>query len=103
MDAIPQSPIEEVRALLAGDDPLARGGLYALLNGQAGVKVVGQATVDELPAALQSLRPEVAVWDLGLDPRALLPRLSALEVGDLPLLALVPDDRAAAEVLGAGA
>ena len=40
------------RVLLISDDPLARGGLHALLSGQAGITVVGQVAADELPGAI---------------------------------------------------
>jgi two-component system nitrate/nitrite response regulator NarL len=90
------------RVLIIGDDPLARSGLSAMLAGQAGLVVVGQTTPDDLPDFLRLHDPGVALWDLGLEPRAALGRMRALPLESLPVLALVPDDRLAAEVLGSG-
>lgn len=90
------------RVLIIGDDPLARSGLSAMLAGQAGLVVVGQTTAEDVPAVLQLHDPGVAIWDLGLEPRAALGRMRGLPLESLPVLALVPDDRLAAEVLGMG-
>jgi len=93
---------DTVRVLLVGDDSLARGGLLALLEGQPGLEVVGQATSDEVTSAVQAYGPRMLAWDLGLDPKALMPRLRAASDNALPVAALLPDERAAAEVLGTG-
>lgn len=103
MNGTAASTGEAVKVLLVGDDPLARGGLMALLQGQPGLEVVGQANAEEVTSAVQAFHPDTAAWDLGLEPKALLPKLRAVSAEDVPVAALLPDDRAAAEVLGAGA
>ncbi len=97
------STADAVRVLLVGDDPLARGGLLALMQGQPGLDVVGQANAEEVVSVLPALHPDVAAWDLGLDAKAHLNRLRDVSAQDVPVVALLADDRAAAEVLAAGA
>ena len=73
---------------LSGPDPLALGGLSALL-GQSGIPTVSRGA-------------DVWIWDLGpttTNPEAHRPPLSA----DVPLLALVHDDTAARTALALGA
>jgi DNA-binding NarL/FixJ family response regulator len=51
--------------LLVGDDVLTRAGLAALLAGAPEVRVVGEGALDEVPALLASLLPDVLCWDPG--------------------------------------
>ena len=63
-----------VRVLLADDHKVVRQGLRALLQTQAGIKVVGEAG-DGLEAVelAQTLRPDVVVMDIAM------PRLNGIE------------------------
>ncbi len=93
-----------VRVLIVGGDPLARGGLLALIAGQPGIEVVGQVGLSEdVPLSISRQRPDVAVWDLGSQSKTVLDRLRGLEELGVPLLALVADEGAAADALAAGA
>jgi two-component system nitrate/nitrite response regulator NarL len=93
-----------VRVLLVGDDPLARSGLAALLAGEPGIRIVGQAASGEdAAAALAQDDPEVVLWDLGPRPDTPLEPPGAPGEDGVPLLALVPDEGPAAEALAAGA
>jgi two-component system, NarL family, nitrate/nitrite response regulator NarL len=84
------------------DDPLARGGLAALLAAQPGVVVAGQvASADRWARVLEAYAPEVVAWDLGGWPAA--DRPPDLERFGIPVLALVPDEERSAEALRAGA
>jgi len=51
---------------VVADDPLARGGLAALLAAQPGMVVAAQvASADRWARVLEAYGPEVAAWDLG--------------------------------------
>ncbi len=96
--------VDDLKVLIVADDPLARAGLAAVLTYGAGVIVVGQIEgKSATPSALDVFRPTVVVWDLGWDPvrgldespAAGLEQLSALADGNLPIVALVSDQRQA--------
>ena len=88
---------------MVADDPLARGGLAAIVRSQ-GFEVVGPASADEAGrAALFSPRPDLVVWDVGDDVATLTDRLKEWEPEGLPVVALVADEPGAVEALGAGA
>ena len=93
-----------LKVLIVADDPLARVGLAAVLTHGAGVTVVGQIEgKSAAPSAVDVFRPSVVVWDLGWDPvrgldespAAGLEQLSALSDSNLPIVALVSDQRQA--------
>ena len=93
-----------LKVLRVADDPLARVGLAAVLTHGAGVTVVGQIEgKSAAPSAVDVFRPSVVVWDLGWDPvrgldespAAGLEQLSALSDSNLPIVALVSDQRQA--------
>jgi two-component system, NarL family, nitrate/nitrite response regulator NarL len=93
-----------LRVLLVGDDPLARGGLAALLAGEAGVTLAGEASSgDELAAAVGSLAPDAALWDLGVAPAAARGLERAHELGALPFVVLLAQEDLAGDALAAGA
>ncbi len=90
--------------LIIADDPLARAGVATLLADRPGYAVVGQVAGDaDLAAAIDAYRPHVALWDLGWEPKRAVDRLADLRDLGLPIVALVPDEAAAAGALNAGA
>ena len=90
--------------LVVAGDPLARGGLAAMLFNQPGYAVVGQVSGEtDLSADLEVLKPDVVVWDLGWDPPSALENLEAMGGDSTPVLALLPDGSHAAEAWHAGA
>ena len=96
--------MDYLRVLIVADDPLARAGLAALLSDQPGCTVVGQVAGDaDLPADLETFRPDVVLWDLGWDTTVTLEGLADLPEDSPPLVALLPDESHANEVWTAGA
>lgn len=58
-------PPGEIRVLLVDDDALVRAGLSMMLDGAAGLVIVGEASDgDQVPAALAEHRPDVVLMDL---------------------------------------
>jgi two-component system nitrate/nitrite response regulator NarL len=94
MDPTPR----QTRVLIVGEDPLARGGLGILLSGEPGIEIVGQVSPGEAAGTLESLFPQVVIWDLGVNPRGVEGIAQGAEV-----LALVPDAELASDALRAGA
>lgn len=109
-----------LRVLVVAGDQLARAWLVSLLTGQTGIVVAGQAgTDDDWPAALDTYRPDVLVWDLGWDPGhagsgarpsgepgpapTALERLADVRELGVPVVALVPGEDFAAPAWSAGA
>lgn len=94
--------MEPLRVLVVSADPLARGGLAAVLAAAPGLSVVEQAGPGrEVQASLRRSAPEVAAFDLGgaggfAEP---LRDLSAR----LPVVALLTAEAQGAEALAAGA
>lgn len=87
---------------MVADDPLARGGLAALLAAQPGIAVVAQlAAADRWSRVIEAYDPEVAAWDLGASASA--DRVPDFERIGIRVLALVADDDGAAEARVAGA
>jgi DNA-binding NarL/FixJ family response regulator len=83
------------------DDPLARGGLGALLGGEPGLSVVAQAAAgDGIGRLLQAYAPDVVVLDLGPGDGE---RVSDLETLPVPVLVLASGSERAREALAAGA
>ncbi len=56
---------DEIRVLLVDDDALVRAGLSMMLNGTAGLVIVGEAADgDQVPAAVAKHRRDVVLMDL---------------------------------------
>jgi DNA-binding NarL/FixJ family response regulator len=56
---------DEVRVLIVDDDALVRAGLTMILNGAAGVTVVGEAADGaDVPGAVAQHRPDVVLMDI---------------------------------------
>jgi DNA-binding NarL/FixJ family response regulator len=93
-----------VRVLIVAQDPLARAGLATLLANQPGCLIAGQIAVDaELPGALQVYRPDVIVWDFGVDSTRTLDRMNTVRNLGVPVVALLADSTDAADAWAAGA
>jgi DNA-binding NarL/FixJ family response regulator len=57
--------IHPVRVIVVDDDPLVRGALTMMLDGAAGIEIVGEATDgDEVPALVDARAPDVVLMDL---------------------------------------
>lgn len=82
-----------LRILVVGDNPLARAGLVAMLDGQEGCEVVGQMDTTH-PDQFELFTPDVVVWDGGWD--------TALDTS-YPIAALVADEVTAQLVWASGA
>jgi DNA-binding NarL/FixJ family response regulator len=90
-----------VRVLVIGDDPLARAGLARLLEVQETFQLVGRiAAGDDLLDDAALYRADVWLWDLGWDADTLPADFAEAEV---PVVALLPDERLAAAALLLGA
>jgi DNA-binding NarL/FixJ family response regulator len=84
--------------LVVAADPLALSGLAMMLAAQPEGFDVHQAGA-AIAASVAQVRPDVLVWDLGLDPDEPL----AVTPGAPPILALVPDEARALAAIAAGA
>ena len=102
MGPIPDT-LDDLRVLLIGGDPLARGGIAAVLGGE-GVAVVAEVGLeDDWEGRLEDDRPDVILLDLGLDPRAALEVLAEIDSTPVPIVALLADSDATGEARAAGA
>lgn len=86
--------------LVVAEDPLARHGLVALLQAESSLSVVAHTDAERVKELAQSA--DAVVWDLGGDVRAAVAQLPGPN-GAVPVVALVSDERRAADVLSAGA
>lgn len=84
-----------LRVLVVAADPLARAGLTALLEA-TGYPQAGASDGADMDAALAAYAPDVVLWDAEASDEALADR-------DLPVVALVADEEAAAEAWQGGA
>ncbi len=99
-----RGPVNDLRVLIVADDPLARGGLAALLADRPGLTITGQMSSSaDVQSSLRAYTPDVLVWDLGWDPASSVERLADLRDVTAPVVALLPDETHAAEVWAAGA
>ncbi|HEX9095329.1 MAG TPA: response regulator transcription factor [Candidatus Dormibacteraeota bacterium] len=95
----------ELRVLIVSSNPLARGGLGAMLEGMPQVKAVGLAGTAEAASLAGQLLPDVVLLDVGdgeLEDLDAIARLAAAQPG-LPIVALAADQGALAQALGFGA
>jgi two-component system, NarL family, nitrate/nitrite response regulator NarL len=89
--------MQPLRVAVVSDDPLARGGLLALLAGQESLVVVGARPSADLEG-LRALGAEAILFDSGAGSEALRP-LAALA----PVVAIVAGEEQAATAFRAGA
>ena len=65
-----ESLLSDIEILIVDDHPIMRVGIAAILNGQPGMRVVGQAsTAAEAVALFAELRPSITLMDLRLPDR----------------------------------
>jgi two-component system, NarL family, nitrate/nitrite response regulator NarL len=81
-------------------DPLARGGLAALIADAPGWQIAGQASPEQVQAELVNLSiplPDLLIWDTGWQPAETLPIFSAIRQDNptLSMLLLVEDAESA--------
>lgn len=93
-----------LRVLVVGEDPLARSGILGLLDDREDMTVVGQTTPDEAAALARATTPDVALWDVGVDPVPDLEALQDVAHGRGPaVVALSGSESRVPDLLGAGA
>jgi DNA-binding NarL/FixJ family response regulator len=97
-----------IRALLVDDQPLVRAGLRLILEPQDDITVVGECEDgDQVPAAVERLRPDVVVMDVRMRRVDGAEATKRLRVNpDAPpvlILTTFDDDETVAAALGAGA
>lgn len=84
------SSIDDLRVLIVADNPLARGGLTALLDGVEGLKIVAQTAPDvDFQPLYKVYRPDVVIWDTGYNPARAVEALSDARDERAPILALL--------------
>jgi len=95
----------ELRVLIVSPSPLARGGLAALVEGMAGMKLVGSGGVAAAASLAGQLLPDVVLLDVGdgeLEELDAIARLAAAQPG-LPIVALAGEQGGLAQALSFGA
>ena len=95
----------ELRVLIVSANPLARGGLVAMLKGIEGIKAVGSAGTAEAASLAGQLLPDVVLLDVGdgeLEELDAIARLAAAQPG-LPIVALASEQGALPQALAFGA
>ena len=95
----------DLRVLIVSPSPLARGGLAALLEGMAGMRLVGSSGVAEAASLAGQLLPDVVLLDVGeaeLEELDAIARLAAAQPG-LPIVALASEQSSLAQALAFGA
>jgi DNA-binding NarL/FixJ family response regulator len=95
----------DLRVLIVSANPLARGGLAALLEGMPRVKMVASGSVAEGASLAGQLQPDVVLLDAGdgeLEELDSIARLASAQPG-LPIVALASDQGALAQALAFGA
>jgi DNA-binding NarL/FixJ family response regulator len=95
----------ELRVLIVSANPLARGGLAAMLKGIEGIKAVGSAGTAEAASLAGQLLPDVVLLDVGdgeLEELDAIARLAAAQPG-LPIVALASEQGALPQALAFGA
>jgi DNA-binding NarL/FixJ family response regulator len=91
-----------VRVLVVGPDPLARGGIRQLLEGEPGLEVTGDVAPERASREAGSSPADAVAWDAGPEDGFGEP-LGAVSGAGSPVVALLAGRGQAREALGAGA
>jgi two-component system, NarL family, nitrate/nitrite response regulator NarL len=94
--------VDPLPVLVVSPDPLARGGLVALVSSRAELLLAGEATAREAARAAASRPGAVLLFDLGAAGEG-ASALSDAAATATPVVALAPDEPRAADALRAGA
>ena len=97
--------VAEVRVLVCSPNPLARGGIAALIEGMPGMKMVGSGGVAEIASLAGQLLPDVVLVDADDgEPEDLdaIARLASAQPG-IPIVALAADQGGISQALTFGA
>lgn len=95
----------DLRVLIVSTNPLARGGLAAMLGGMPRMKTVGSGSATEAASLAGQLQPDVVLLDAGdgeLEELDWIARLASAQPG-LPIVALASDQGGLAQALAFGA
>jgi len=98
-------PVAELRLLIVSSNPLARGGMDAMVGEMRGVRAVGSGALVEAGSLAGQLHPEAVLLDVGeghLEDLDGIARLSASQPG-LPIVAVGGDSDAVPQALALGA
>jgi DNA-binding NarL/FixJ family response regulator len=89
--------------LVVAEDALARAGLAALIAELPSCTPAGQTSGSELLSEESELfRPDIVVWDMGLDAAKPIRRLPGLSDSGFPIIALVPNEDVGSAVAAYG-
>jgi DNA-binding NarL/FixJ family response regulator len=94
-----------LRLLIVSANPLARGGMEAMVLGMAGVRLVGSGGLADAASLAGQLQPEAVLLDVGdgeLEDLDAIARLSAAQPG-LPIVAVGGGSQAVSHALAFGA
>jgi two-component system, NarL family, nitrate/nitrite response regulator NarL len=89
--------VEPLHVLVVSADPLARGGLAALVAQRSELVLAGEASPRDLAGAAARAAPAVVLWDVGAGGA------EGVRASPAPVVALAADERQAADALRAGA
>jgi DNA-binding NarL/FixJ family response regulator len=92
-----------IKVMVVADDPDERSDLAALVSTEPDCLVIGAHASGEDLATTGGALPDVIVWDLGDDPEAGMVRMADAEELQVPIVALVQDDRDGIRALAHGA
>jgi two-component system nitrate/nitrite response regulator NarL len=93
-----------LRVVVVAEDPLARAGLFARVENETALTVVGQLSDEgDVARAAREASGQLALWDLGSGAEPRLDGLAQAAAAGLGIVALVHEDEDAAQALAAGA
>jgi len=97
--------VAELRLLIVSSNPLARGGLDAMVEEMPGVRAIGSGALAEASSLAGQLHPEAVLLDVGegqIEDLDGISRLSGSQPG-LPIVAVGGDSEAVLQALALGA
>jgi DNA-binding NarL/FixJ family response regulator len=97
--------VAELRLLIVSSNPLARGGMDAMVGEMPGVRAIGSGALAEASSLAGQLHPEAVLFDVGegqLEDLDGIARLSGSQPG-LPIVAVGGDSEAVPQALALGA